>query len=296
MFFQYQEAKANWRKHMHKPTRRVRKFAKRSGKGKGGGKGWSRFSFLAEMPDGEYDEFFYGGKGTSKGKPRSFAKGKGRRTNPKGRDGQTMKCSQRLPDGSVCGSETHFRAQCPHNPDKGAGKGSNRFAGYGIGSGPISTIGMVIASTDAAHEPQTAAPQAGEDQMPIINRLNEDRFGPYGQPAWGNFQPTTATENAGGSSGSIEQTYAAQWLPHLHHEHPPTAAAGSGDVPTAGMSWNRGSGAVPPPAINRPGPVIGSDLGDLGALLSWRTAVVDRTLHESEPRIEARFGTATARR
>ena len=42
--------------------------------------------------------------------------------------------------------------------------------------------------------------------------------------------------------------------------------------------------------------MIGSDLGDLGALLSWRIAVVDRTLHESEPRTEARFGTATARR
>ena len=112
LFFQYQKAKANWRKHMHKPTRRVRKFVKRSGKGKGGGKGWSRCSFLAEMPDGEYDELFYGGKGTSKGTPRSFAKGKGRRTNPKRRDGLAMKCSMRLPNGSACGSEQHFRAQC----------------------------------------------------------------------------------------------------------------------------------------------------------------------------------------
>ena len=54
LFLQYQRSKSNWRKHMHKPTRRVRKFVKRSGKGKGGGKGWSRFSFLAEVPHGEY--------------------------------------------------------------------------------------------------------------------------------------------------------------------------------------------------------------------------------------------------
>ena len=75
---------------------------KRKGKWKSGGKGWSRFSFLAEMPDQEYDEVFCEGKGSSKGKRRSFAKGKGRRTNPRGRDGEVMKCSQRLPSGATC--------------------------------------------------------------------------------------------------------------------------------------------------------------------------------------------------
>ena len=36
LFWQYQHAKSRWRKHMRKPTRKVRRFVKRTGKGKGG--------------------------------------------------------------------------------------------------------------------------------------------------------------------------------------------------------------------------------------------------------------------
>ena len=52
-----------------------------------------------------------------KGKGRSRAttgKGHGRKRNPRGRDGQVMKCRE-------CGSEEHFAARCPTG--KGAGQG-----------------------------------------------------------------------------------------------------------------------------------------------------------------------------
>ena len=72
LFWAYQRSKSRWRRHMHKPTRRVRRFLKRRGKGKGkgrgkGGKGFGRgqswFSFMTEMTDDEIDEVFFGRKG-----------------------------------------------------------------------------------------------------------------------------------------------------------------------------------------------------------------------------------------
>ena len=173
---------------MHRPTRKVRQFVKRSGKGKGGGKGWSRFSFLAQMPEQEYDEVFYGGKGASKGKRRSFGKGKGRKGNPRGRDGEIMKCSQKLPNGTVCGSESHFRAQCPHNTEKGGGKGSGA-SGFGayVEAGPIGDIigtwaGMVLPDDDE-HDVQDA------HSVPSGSAASTDER-PRGQ--WARDAPTAA--------------------------------------------------------------------------------------------------------
>ena len=126
---------------MSKPTRQVRRFVRRKGKGKGKGKskgkgkGASRFQFLAEMDDIDYDRTFYGGKGKSNGKNRSSGKGKGRRQNPTGADGQIMTCG-------ICGSETHFRAQCPRNTNRGASSGSRpdqEFASY-AGAGPLGNL------------------------------------------------------------------------------------------------------------------------------------------------------------
>ena len=62
---------------MHKPTRGARRFLKKSPKGKGKRKGWSRFLLLTDMGDASYDAVFYGRKGTRKGKRRYFGKGKG---------------------------------------------------------------------------------------------------------------------------------------------------------------------------------------------------------------------------
>ena len=156
LYWQYQSSKSKWRKHMHKPTRRVRKFFKRKGKGKGKGKGANRFVFLSEMPDAEYDSLFYGGKGKSKGKPRSSGKGKGRRRNPVGRDGQVMRCSQPMADGQVCNSDTHFRAQCPHNPNRqSAGSSFGGFAAP-VTDGPLGDL--LDDSTRAYMLQETAAP------------------------------------------------------------------------------------------------------------------------------------------
>ena len=106
LFWQYQKHKSRWRKHMRKPTRRVRRFVKRRFGGKSRGKGRSRFGFLAEMDDVTYDNTFFGGKGNSKGRRRSSGFGRGRRKNPKGADGNIMKCHG-------CGSEDHLKADCP---------------------------------------------------------------------------------------------------------------------------------------------------------------------------------------
>lgn len=103
-----EHAKSRWRRHMTKPVRRVRRFLKRSGKGKGrGGKGksrgTSRYSFLADMSDEELEHTFLG-KGKGKGKSRSIGRGKGRRRNPIAADGQVMNCC-------ICGSDVHVRAE-----------------------------------------------------------------------------------------------------------------------------------------------------------------------------------------
>ena len=134
LFWAYQQAKSRWRRHLRKPTRRVRRFLRRSGKGKGKGK--RRFAFLAELTDEQYDSVFFGGKGKSKGKRRSTGKGKGRRRNPLGADGEVMRCS-------ICNSDTHFRAQCPQNSHAAAGSSSDArgstFASY-VDAGPIGDL------------------------------------------------------------------------------------------------------------------------------------------------------------
>ena len=161
LFWTYQEAKTKWRKHMHKPTRKVRRFFKKRRKGKGKGKGRNRFAFLTEMSDQEYDSMFFGGKGKSKGKSRTSGKGKGRRKNPRGYDGLIMKCS-------ICGSEEHLRARCPQNTGQASGSGTSApsaFGGY-VDSGPLAGVAGVafLASatevTVAAHQsaPAPAAP------------------------------------------------------------------------------------------------------------------------------------------
>ena len=100
LFWAYQRAKGRFRRFMRKPVRRVRRFMKRRGKGRGKHAG----HFLATMSDGEVAEFFSknGPKGRGKGKgKRSSGKGKGRRQNPRGHDGQIMKCR-------TCRSTEHF--------------------------------------------------------------------------------------------------------------------------------------------------------------------------------------------
>ena len=189
LYWQYQSAKSNWRKHMHKPARRVRRFFKRKGKGKGGkggkSKGAQRFAFLSDLSDEEYDHVFYGGKGKSKGKRRSSGKGKGRKRNPIGKDGEVMRCSFPTASGQVCNSDSHFRAQCPHNTQHQSG--SSSFGGFAapVAEGPLGdllggatpvymlqeTATPIIADNASAATPAVADPvverPAGIWQIPV---------------------------------------------------------------------------------------------------------------------------------
>ena len=107
LFWTYTRAKAAWRRYTGKPVRRARRFLRKAfkGKGKGRGKGRSTTALFAELSENDIEEVFYKGKGKGKGK-RSSGKGFGRQKNPKGRDGQILKCHE-------CDSEDHLVAQCP---------------------------------------------------------------------------------------------------------------------------------------------------------------------------------------
>ena len=103
-------SKSMWRKHMHKPVRKARRVFKkafpqiRQPKGKGKG----RYNAMMQMSDQRHDQVYFGGKGKSKGKRQTTGKGFGRRSNPIGPDGETMKCT-------VCNSTVHFGAACPQH-------------------------------------------------------------------------------------------------------------------------------------------------------------------------------------
>ena len=122
---------------MRKPTRKTRRFFRRKlrikGKGKGkrlSGKGVS--AFTTNLSDDEYEDMYFGrGKGKGRGKMRgirSSGKGAGRKRNPRGKDGRTMKCFGRKPNGDQCQSETHLKRNCPFETGTGS-KGSGKALG-----------------------------------------------------------------------------------------------------------------------------------------------------------------------
>ena len=89
------------------------------------GKGETRLSgkgvgmFTLSMSDEEYDDVYFGGKGKGNGRGnsrriRSTGKGGGRKTNPKGRDGNIMKCYT-----PGCNSIHHLRRNCPMGQGRG---------------------------------------------------------------------------------------------------------------------------------------------------------------------------------
>lgn len=98
--FEYTEAKRRWRKFSGKPVRALRRVLRRKGKGKGKVKG-SFFDITNALHESSY--FRSKGKGG-----KSSGKGWGRKQNPKGRDGEILKCS-------ICSSQYHLRARCPQS-------------------------------------------------------------------------------------------------------------------------------------------------------------------------------------
>ena len=197
----------------HRQTRPTSpKVPEAEGKGKGfrggksKGKGKYRYSFLAEMSEPELDEIFFGRKGGGKGKSRSTGKGKGRRRNPIGKDGQVMKCS-------ICGSETHFRAECPRNSGRPSGSaGPSGFSGYSE-TGPLGDIvssAFMISSSgqqQAPRRPPRSAspgrPAAASMQVDAPETPSEDPvFGPRDN-SFGDARPDTPS--VGSSLGSSWQ-------------------------------------------------------------------------------------------
>ena len=90
-------------------------------------------AFLGELmtlSDQEVEHVFKAkGKSSGKGK-RTTGKGKGRRGNPIGPDGQRMRC--RVPN---CGSEEHFERECPLRSQSGqqaSGSGVFQASGGGL--------------------------------------------------------------------------------------------------------------------------------------------------------------------
>ena len=118
-YWAYAKAKGRWRRLTAKPVRRTRRFLKRSfGKGfskgsfsqhfvdrlrsKGKGRG---YTYLGMLEPHDMEQIF---KGKAKGK--GSGKGFGRRSgNPKGKDGEVLKCHN-------CGSTEHLAARCTQRP------------------------------------------------------------------------------------------------------------------------------------------------------------------------------------
>ena len=105
LFGRYQHAKKRWRRFTGKPVRALRRVLRRKGKGKGskGGLGHAYVNINETLQQSS----FYKGKGKG---GKSSGKGFGRRLNPKGRDGEVLKCS-------ICQSQYHLRARCPQRSD-----------------------------------------------------------------------------------------------------------------------------------------------------------------------------------
>lgn len=148
VFWQYRMASRRWRRISQKPVRRFRrldkKFVRRKGKGEGKSR-WRRSdSYLASEDGHAYL------RGTGKGKrSHTSGKGSGRKQNPRGRDGQIMKCRG-------CDSEEHFAAKCPR-------------AGQASSSSNLAGPSFVHVSAFVQPETERSGPLAALLQAPQVN-------------------------------------------------------------------------------------------------------------------------------
>ena len=122
IYYQYRNAKRNWRRFTGRPVHRFRRSFKKShlGCGKGNGSFGRRTPFKKSYNRGrgfwvsESVMAFLQSKGKGSGKS-TTGKGFGRKGNPRDRNGEIMKCR-------ICNSTEHLMARCPR---KGEGKGSS---------------------------------------------------------------------------------------------------------------------------------------------------------------------------
>lgn len=107
LFWQYAEAKRRWRRYTGKPVRSLRRVLRRKGKGKG-----KVHNAFFDISGTLMQSSYFKGKGKG---GKSSGKGFGRKFNPKGRDGNILKCS-------ICSSIYHLRKRCPQNPEAQRGR------------------------------------------------------------------------------------------------------------------------------------------------------------------------------
>ena len=266
LFWAYKTAKKVWRRHLQKPTRRVRHHLQKKGKGKGRGK--SRFSFLADMPDALYDEIFFGGKGKSKGKARTSGKGKGRRVNPRGRDGQIMTCG-------ICGSESHFRADCPQNPNRS----NNAHHAFASGTQPNTTFtsysGLGPLGDLLANEPSAAFITFQSDNIPRLPQAPPPattQVLPAERPEgiWGTSTPVAS----GNVDSHFDNAFSTVPIPYegMFSLFRPAATTPTNMHLTTDAGEHTGTN-VPIP----------EDLDPLGQLLQHRSAVVESAYQSGMP-------------
>ena len=156
LFWAYSKAKKAWRSFMRKPTRKVRRFTRRLGKGgkKGkGSKGFSKgkisntFSFLASLPEEEIQSLF-----PALHHRKSSGKGKGRSQNPLGPNGERMRCHG-------CGSDRHLVAKCPNRSEnRSETHASNLFIEVQDSSTPGVITGPFFMVQESDDQPQIPDP------------------------------------------------------------------------------------------------------------------------------------------
>ena len=143
LYQDYVLARRRWRRFTGKPPRRYRRSNFRTGRHvhKLRSGPYAR-SYAAFLPPSA----FAGNKGGSKSK----GSGKGfSRKNPKGRDGQILKCSK-------CGSDEHLWRKCPQVVNKGSGKGTGAMHAAEVG-----TSGATLALTARTAVPRAEVWHAG---------------------------------------------------------------------------------------------------------------------------------------
>ena len=294
IFWAYRQAKRQWRRHMHKPTRRVRKFVRTKGKGKGKGRGKSRFAFLEQMGDLEYDNTYFGGKGKSKGKRRSGGKGKGRRTNPRGRDGRIMTCS-------ICGAEDHFRAECPRGGTDHSNTGTTAFASYS-GMGPL---GDLLGNSEAQPSTQTYVTFDVEPTAPTTNTNVQAPPHVHIDGLWGSSGATSPSDsNPFGIRNTLPPNgtniFAPQVAPQQQQQQHQQAASVDWNAvqpepippppapsvlqPPAPVIMQPHAPAVQPQVVNQSGPFV-----NLENVLAHRNEVVEQVLRNSTPQATAQL-------
>ena len=198
VYMAYARARKAWRRYSQKPIRKVRRFFKRKGKGRGK----QLRHYLATTDEPDIQAFFQrfnrqyngksSGKGSRKGKQSIIQRlgmskgaknnnqtyfGKFRAKNPTGRDGKIMLCYN-------CGSDTHLAKDC--KVPKGKGKTPNFY-----------TQPADYSSATSQQQPQYTATETSLFQQPVQQE----------QPSSSFYQPHTSQQASATGQSQAKDYY-----------------------------------------------------------------------------------------